>query len=355
MTSAVENEPQINPLLAPIREDEPTGTNLRYEQIYDDIREAQREDDPNLPQGEWETELKRADWRRVAELCETALCDYAKDLRVAAWLVEARIKQAGPAAAAEAVALIGALCDTYWAEVFPHDEDEDFEARVDVFEWLNRRLHLAVRHHPLFDLDDVRTLSLGDWEKVVVARLADDGDKNKTFEIDPADFDKALKAVPTQSLMNLRQGFDALAAAVNALETQLDQLMGRAAPSFKSLREILTLILRRLDEPLAKRNDVPNEEVESDEPTGPTGDVSVRGAIQNRDQAYQLITKIADFLEATEPHSPTPYLLRRVAEWGGKSLMELMEETITSQDERSRYMTHFFLPSPARAPQNDEW
>lgn len=355
MTSAVENQTPIHPLLVPIRDDQPTGTNLRYEQIYDDIREAQREDDPNLPQGEWETELKRADWRRVAELCETALRDYAKDLRVAAWLVEARIKQEGPDAAADAVSLIAALCETYWADVFPHDEDEDFEARVDVFEWLNRRLHLAVLHHPLFDLDDVRTLSLGDWEKVVVARLADDSDKNKTFEIDPADFDKALKAVPTQTLMNQRHGFDALAAAINALERQLDQLMGRAAPSFKSLRDVLTLMLRRLDEPLAKRNDVPVEASDTDAAPGPAGDLSVRGAIQNRDQAYMLITKIADFLEATEPHSPTPYLLRRVAEWGSKSLMELMEETITSQDERSRYMTHFFLPSPARAAQNEEW
>lgn len=355
MTSAVENELPSHPLLEPIRDDEPTGSNLRYEQIYDDIREAQREDDPNLPQGEWEAELKRADWRRVVELCETALSDFAKDLRVAAWLTEARFKHLGPAAAAEAVVLIAALCETYWADVFPHDEDEDYEARVDVFDWLNRRLHLAVLHHPLFDLNDVRAVSLGDWEKVVVARLADDPEKSKTSEIDPADFDRALKSVATSALMDLRTGFESLADAVNALENQLDELMGRVAPSFKSLREILTLVLRRLDEPLAKRNDVPAEATEADAPTGSVSDISVRGAIQNRDQAYQLITKIADFLEATEPHSPTPYLLRRVAEWGNKSLMELMEETITAQDERSRYMTHFFLPAPARPPQNDDW
>lgn len=345
-------------LLKPISEEQPAGINLRYEQIYDDIREAQREDDPNLPQGDWETELKRADWRTVCEHCEEALANQSKDLRVAIWLAEAKHKHEGPAAAAAALSLIQALSETFWKEAFPQDEDEDYEARVDLFEWLNRRLHLAVLHHPLFDLEPMRSVSLNDWERVVKTRNADNKDGLKEGEIDPADFDKALEATKTDHLTGLQADFSALRDAVDSLEQSLDALMGRAAPSFKKLRDGLALLLRRIAEPLATRNDVavteePSGEVGADGES--SGQLSVRGAIQSREQAYQLITKIADFLQATEPHSPTPYLLRRVAEWGNKSLIELMEETISAQDERSRYMTHFYLPLPQSPQQDSGW
>ncbi|CAM2011503.1 type VI secretion system protein TssA [Acanthopleuribacter pedis] len=346
-------------LLKPISEQEPAGINLRYEPIYDDIREAQREDDLHLPRGDWETELKRADWREVCELCEQALGAQSKDLRVAAWLVEALLKNRGPAAAACGVHMLREISLTFWKEAFPQDEDEDYEARLDLCEWLDRRLHLGVLHYPLFALEAMQPVSLSDWERVVKTRNADHKDGLPEGEIDPAAFDKALKATATADLRALQAGFAALGEAVDHLETSLDELMGRAAPSFKTVRDMLELLQRRLAEPLATRHDGlesdPEPEEASTEAGGESGVLSMRGAIQSRDQAYQLITKIADFLEATEPHSPTPYLLRRVADWGNKSLVELMQETITSQDERSRYMTHFFLPIPEEPKQDSGW
>jgi type VI secretion system ImpA family protein len=79
-------------LLSPISGDDPTGPSLRYEGTYDLIAGLRREDDPTLAQGVWKTELKRADWPRVAQTCVNALERQSKDLQIAAWLLEAWLR-----------------------------------------------------------------------------------------------------------------------------------------------------------------------------------------------------------------------------------------------------------------------
>ncbi|NRA90567.1 MAG: hypothetical protein HRU43_05510 [Simkaniaceae bacterium] len=54
--------------------------------------------------------------------------------------------------------------------------------------------------------------------------------------------------------------------------------------------------------------------------------LNVEGSLQSRQQAYELLSQIADYLSEIEPHSPTPYLIRRAVAWGDMSLGELMSE-----------------------------
>src|SRR5438876_1060124 len=81
----------LNALLRPIPGENPSGENLRYSGLYDEISDARRADD-NLNQGEWQTELKVADFRRVIDIVVPALTNQSKDLQLAAWLSEALIK-----------------------------------------------------------------------------------------------------------------------------------------------------------------------------------------------------------------------------------------------------------------------
>ena len=82
-------------LLAPIPGPNPAGTAVRYAGDYDRIQAARQEDDPSLPQGIWQRQLKRADWDEVAALCAEALSRRSKDLQIAAWLVEAMVQRRG--------------------------------------------------------------------------------------------------------------------------------------------------------------------------------------------------------------------------------------------------------------------
>jgi len=54
----------IESLLAPISDERPCGEDLTFEPLFDDIKEARRQDDASLDQGEWKTELKVADWNK---------------------------------------------------------------------------------------------------------------------------------------------------------------------------------------------------------------------------------------------------------------------------------------------------
>ena len=56
----------VDAFLIPISAENPSGEWLRFEPVYDEIQRLRQEDDPNLPLGVWQRELKKADWRGVA-------------------------------------------------------------------------------------------------------------------------------------------------------------------------------------------------------------------------------------------------------------------------------------------------
>ena len=60
--------------------------------------------------------------------------------------------------------------------------------------------------------------------------------------------------------------------------------------------------------------------------------------VRSRAEAYRRLAEAADYLLRTEPHSPTPYLVRRAVAWGGMSLGELLEELVqTDSDLKAIY------------------
>ncbi|RKI19080.1 type VI secretion system protein TssA, partial [Corallococcus sp. AB030] len=55
--------------------------------------------------------------------------------------------------------------------------------------------------------------------------------------------------------------------------------------------------------------------------------------IQSRAEAYQWLTEASDYLLRTEPHSPTPYLVKRAVQWGAMPLGRLLEELVPGTDD----------------------
>jgi len=54
--------------------------------------------------------------------------------------------------------------------------------------------------------------------------------------------------------------------------------------------------------------------------------------IQNRADAYRLLIEASDYLLLTEPHSPTPYLVKRAINWGDMPLGKVLEEIVPSEE-----------------------
>jgi len=134
----------IDAILAVIPGENPSGQDLRYNQIYEDIKEAKRFDDP-LDQGEWKRELKTADWDKVVALCTNALSQRTKDLQVAVWLNESLIILEGFEGLAAGLKIITGLMERYWDSLYPEIEEGDLEFRAAPLEFLNEKLWSRIK------------------------------------------------------------------------------------------------------------------------------------------------------------------------------------------------------------------
>src|SRR5256885_3370649 len=101
----------LEAILRPISADAPAGESLQFSDVLDRIREAQREDDATMNRGVWTFGLKRADWVEVERLCVEALKTKAKDVQVAAMLVEAWVQRNGFAGLREGFGMLSGLVD----------------------------------------------------------------------------------------------------------------------------------------------------------------------------------------------------------------------------------------------------
>ena len=53
------------------------------------------------------------------------------------------------------------------------------------------------------------------------------------------------------------------------------------------------------------------------------------------ESGFKRLSEAADYLLRTEPHSPTPYLVKRAVEWGSMSLPELLQQIVRNEGEMS--------------------
>src|ERR1700710_209643 len=118
-------------LLEPIAGDNPSGANLYYDKVFDQIKEARTEDTDTGSAGAWERAPKKADHLLVIKLAGETLAKRSKDLRLAGWLIESHLKKEGIALLAPCLNLVWQLQVQFWETFYPEvDEDGDLGLRV---------------------------------------------------------------------------------------------------------------------------------------------------------------------------------------------------------------------------------
>ena len=347
----------LETLLTPISADKPSGESLRYSGLYEAVEDARREDDPSLPQGVWKTELKRADWKEAARLCLDALETRSKDLQVAAWLLEAWVHLEGLPGAAAGLSLLGALCESFWDTVHPLPQDGDVEFRLAPLEWVAGRVPDAVRGIPITwpgssASDEARPCTYADLDGArhmeKLARTdpqAVQADEARGGRISTDRFLVSVSLTPTAFYSVLAADARQALAALDGLAALLNRLCGSDAPSFQRLGDALFAVQHFALRVLEERRDR-GEEMAVPSEAGARGGMDEmdlypqteeeEGAfyggtpIRSRAEAYRRLAEAADYLLRTEPHSPTPYLVRRAVAWGHMSLGELLQELVQS-------------------------
>ena len=321
-------------LLNPIPGDNPSGKTLRYDPVYDKIREARREEDV-LPQGEWSREVKKADFPLVIKLATEALSTKSKDLQLAAWLTEAVMFRDHVAGLREGLDLLRGFMETFWDTLYPEIDDGDLEFRAGPLAWVGSKLDAAVRRLPItkgkldyFKYQESRRVGYeadAVSEEKEAARAAAIAEKKCTAE----EFDEAVRATGDAYYEKLAANLAAALESLQSLETLSDEKFGREAPSFSNLRTALDEL-----QDLVKQYHKPAEEVteeaaetpaeEAAEETAAAGGSaapaakkkSVTSEPADRDEAMQRLAIVAHFLRHESSVNPVPYLLLRALRWG---------------------------------------
>jgi type VI secretion system protein ImpA len=359
--------PDLEPLLAPIPGDAPGGASVRYDPAFLALRQARVEDDPSLPMREWERPLKKADWRAVANDC-MALLGKSKDLQLAAWLCDAWVRQHQVQGLGAGTDLLAGLVERQWDTLHPLIEDGDSEARTAPFAWLNESLPLTLRLHvPLVFLPDRKpaSLNLAEWDQIIVANTGRDHGAAPAL---PYTRDQLVGLLDTRNLAwlsdlqeDLQLALDKWDALARALDERLAldaPSLGKVADTLRKLQRACISLLDGRDPRAASDSPAPaapapapddEEPAMSAAPAKPAAaqDTSApAGPIASRQEAYRMLEAAAAYLQRTEPHSPTPYLVKRAVTWGQMSLADLMQEILREEGDLTRYFSLLGLNPP---------
>ena len=371
-------DPDLAGLLAPVPGALDTGPSMRYDPLFSAIRLAREEDDITLPRGEWERTLKKADWKLVASTCVQLLDGKTKDFQVAAWLCEAWIHLHQIAGLNAGITLLHGYAERYWSTVHPQIDDGDEDSRVAPFVWMNENLPLLLNLYvPLLWVADRKqsVVSLADWDKTLVtdtptveqARKAMPGDEKPLTRDDVVA--AAASASNLSSLIQAKEQLQRAIAGWSALADLLDSKLLTDPPSIARVGEMLRRIERVVSSLVDGRDVVvaikqqvlpettllhgtsdhnlpevevtmqPSNNASAHESVVPVAVLPVNGQINSREDAYRTLEAIAAYLLKTEPHSPTPYLIKRAVTWGRMSLVDLMLEVVREEGDMSRYLS----------------
>ncbi|MGB9989813.1 type VI secretion system protein TssA [Pseudoduganella rhizocola] len=328
----------LEALLAPVDSSQPAGRSLRGSPVYSAIAQARRQDDASLPMGGWEHELKRADWRETGRLCAHALATQSKDLQLAAWLLEAQVKQSGFQGIGPCFHLMQELCRSYWAELYPKAAQDELEYRANIFQWINEKLLPTIRMVPLASAERQGEYCWADWElarrQEQVRAALPPGQQEADANDGPScsQVMAGIGATPTAFHVAQRDALSLALSALDALTATIDPLFGDEAPGMQAVEGILQQILSLVEAELNKRGVHGGSPPAAQEEAAPQGQPAAapagipNGAIRDRAEAYARLAETADYLMRLEPHSPVPYLVRRATEWGRLNTVELYQE-----------------------------
>lgn len=353
-------------LLNPVPGENPSGISLRYDRIYDQIKEARTEDDDTIPSGLWSRQIKKADYAQVIKLAGEALAVKSKDLQLAAWLTEAHVKREGIGLVQPCFRLIQDLQEQFWDTLYPEIEDGDAGMRAVPIEWASNRIAAILREAPItkeglsfYQYRESRAIGYeedaasNDAKREAREQAINDG------KVTAEDFDKSFAATPKSYYVGLETSVHAAAETLDGLQVFCEGKYGDDGPGFSKLRsaleEVGQVVSSLLNEKRKLEPDAVAEETIEEEPepeqeqeaieespveesaapaTKPKKGKSLSAEPESWDDAIARIQACAQYLQKERSSSPVAYLLQSSIRLG-------------EMREQGSYASYDFLVSPA--------
>ena len=367
--------PLRDDLLNPIPGDNPSGVNLRYDKVSDQIKEARIEGEESVLGNL--AAPKKADYKLVIKLAGEALATRSKDLQLAAWLTEAHVKRDGIGLVEPCLKLMLDLQQQFWDTLYPEIDEGDVGMRASPIEWACNRVADMLRQAPITK-DGLNYYQYG--QSRAIGYEADVGYNDAKAEarqlaiadgkITGEDFDKAFEATPKTWYVAMDEAMHASNETLEVMQSFCEEKYGDDGPAFGKLRtsleEVGAVVSRLLNE---KRKVEPDEgEPESEEAAEETAEAESQSAEEaqdvaeaapaakrkagksvsadpvDREDAVARIQACAKFLQKENPSSPVAYLVQtalrlgELREQGGSLAWDFLQPPATEQRQNLKRM-----------------
>jgi type VI secretion system protein ImpA len=347
---------EIEPLLAPISADQPTGESLLYDPVYDELKTAVRGGARSQLE---ESEAAPPDWKGVLGLASNVLARRSKDLQVAAWLTEALTRTYGFPGLRDGLRVLRGLQESFWDTLHPQIEDGDLEFRAGRLSYLNESAAGAARESLAAAVEAIPITNGAAGESYGYVDYRDSRDVENLGRQDPEKYGAALAAGRLSGeqwdravAAGRRAFYEPVYADANEALEECDRLQavvserfGKNAPSLLNVRKAIEdtrdLVWRILEEKRRLEPDPADAMAEVGAAASPGGGAQpASGPLpldpRDRADAVRRLGAVAAFFKRTEPHSPVSYLVQKAMRWADMPLDAWLQEVLVDETAMAR-------------------
>lgn len=352
----METEVDVSALLEPIPGDHPAGVDLRddddpnniFRRVKDARNDARQEENQSDLDGQKSAEAQRR-WRDVWNEGTEYLRTQAKDLEIAAYLIEASIRLNAFRGLSTAIEITTELVNQFWGELLPTPDEDGIETTILPIS----RLNGDVIVYPIQRIAVTEDGSFGElvvWQYQQAQQLESMDPEEREVRISRgavtlSQFEQAVAETSPTFYSNLYADLLECRSRISQLDTVFNEKAGyEFAPNFSKFTSAIddaeSVLKQIAGDKLVPEE--PEEEVTEESPAvGEVSQAAASGAapakkelISSRDDALALLEKVAQWIESHEPQSLLPWEIRKVIKRGKMSPQELYQDLIPDSDAR---------------------
>jgi type VI secretion system protein ImpA len=344
---------EVEPLLAPISEDRPTGPNLRNE-IEDLTFTSLGEMTTSVggAMAETEDDVVEANWSGVVGLCTAALTEKTKDLELITNLAEAWARTEGVTAIPKGIELMLRSVQNFWAEIHPGYDDDDDEIILPIrgrwLNWLDAPTGFiqAIKQSPIVSAQGGGEYTWRDHENSdlledVTASAERRQELVQAGVISDAQWQAALGTISSESLGEIVEALTEAYSLTESLRTYCESPFADDEdvdpPAFYKLLDTLEEMRDYFRELLGGGEDADSDDGEGEQQSSSGGVAAAGGGgrsgpLATRADALRQLQEVGDYFRRSEPHSPISYLIARSVKWGTMPLDQLLKDVVRNDE-----------------------
>lgn len=347
----------ISSLLSPFDGDSPAGTDLRldddpnnaYRKIRDARSEAKDLEERAELEGETSSEAVRG-WKSVWSDGQDYLQNFAKDLEIVAYMVEASVRIGGFAGLETSLILTSELIQNFWGELLPTPDEDGIETTLLPIARLNSNaITSALQRVSITDDSSVGEFGLLHYAQAKRLDTLDAEERDRQMSrgaVTTTTFNQAVSETSDDFLRALDTQIESTLTSVDRLDSVLTEKAGEEyAPNLSKFRDSLKDAASTLRQVAGHRLEVIDESAHTDDEAAngdheaggdSGGGGGIRGGISNRQEALDVLEKVAVWFEQHEPQSILISEIRKVKRRALMNPEELYKDLISDSSVREQ-------------------